>query len=76
MMDETCNGYTNYKTWSVALFIQNDEFLYNCAKNCRGNYAQFRHMMEDLNRPYTPDGVDWYDDEINLSEIKDMMEEL
>ena len=28
------NGWTNYETWNVALWIQNDEFLYNTAKAC------------------------------------------
>ena len=28
------NGYANYETWNAALWMQNDEFLYNTAKAC------------------------------------------
>ena len=28
-MDETYNGYKNYETWCTALWINNDEGLYN-----------------------------------------------
>lgn len=28
------NGWTNYESWNVALWIDNDEDLYNLAKDC------------------------------------------
>ena len=34
MTDTTYNGWTNYETWNAALWIGNDEFLYNTAKAC------------------------------------------
>ena len=29
---ETYNGWANYETWNVALYINNDYVLYNLAK--------------------------------------------
>ena len=38
------NGYANYETWNVALWIGNDEGLYNEAKRL----AKFGRMYQDL----------------------------
>ncbi len=32
MTDTTYNGYTNYHTWNVALWIANDETIYRHAR--------------------------------------------
>jgi hypothetical protein len=34
MTSNTYNGWANYQTWNAALWIGNDEFLYNTAKAC------------------------------------------
>ena len=34
------NGWENYETWNVALWVNNDEGLYNIARRCV-DYKQF-----------------------------------
>jgi hypothetical protein len=85
--DQTYNGWANYETWNVALWIGNDEFLYNTAKACvdfcdntETPYSKFvRCMMEgQIGRMLgaTGDGVSWDDPNINREEINEMMFEL
>jgi hypothetical protein len=87
MTQETYNGYTNYQTWNVALWIQNDEFLYNTAKACvqfcgdnETPWDKFvRCMTEGQIGRYlmqTPDGVKWDSAMINDFQINDLMKDL
>lgn len=70
------NGWTNYETWNVALWIGNDEGLYSIAKQC-ADYDDFQAVMrEDFNSIETPDGVAWNDSGLNHVELDDMMREL
>ena len=38
------NGWANYETWNAALWIGNDEFLYNTAKACVTYREVWRHL--------------------------------
>ena len=81
------NGWTNYETWNVALWIQNDEFLYNTAKACVTYCADWETPFEKFVRCMvegqigrhllqTPDGVTWDSAKINDRQINEMMAEL
>ena len=61
------NGWTNYETWNVALWIQNDEGLYNIACEA-GSYEDFVDYVSEF-MTQTPDGVKWNDPAINACEI-------
>ena len=75
--DTTYNGYTNYETWNVALWIGNDEGLYEWAKSYRNNgYTQFAELLRELGQTETPDGVAWNDSGLDIDELDAMLEEL
>lgn len=45
------NGWTNYETWSIALFIDNDESLYNqlneAKKGFKKDFYAFANWIKD-----------------------------
>jgi hypothetical protein len=68
MFDKTYNGWTNYETWNVVLWMENDEGLYNLRCDCEC-YEQFVEKLYDLGITKTRDGVAWNDSKINVAEI-------
>ena len=85
--NETYNGWTNYETWNAALWMNNDEFLYNTAKACvtfaeadESPWTKFvRCMTEGQIGRYlgaTGDDVSWADPAIDADEMDLMMEGL
>lgn len=80
-MTEKYNGYSNYETWNVCLWISNDEGLYYIAKRSR-SYKNFIDTMAnafsdqtDISHQ-TSDGVSWHDSSINLNEMETFFEDL
>jgi hypothetical protein len=65
------NGYKNYATWNVALWISNDEGLYNIASDC-ANYNEFIDTMRELGSLETPDNVAWNDTGIDRYEVDEV----
>ena len=60
------NGWENYKTWNVALWINNDEGLYNLAQEC-GDYQTFCDCVGS--DAVTGDGVRYNDPDVNVVQI-------
>ena len=76
LTDTTFNGWTNYETWNVSLWLQNDEGLYHMARMYREHgYKSLSHMLMEMS-PTTGDGVKWNDPSLNICELNDMLEEL
>ena len=77
--DGTYNGYANYETWNVILWISNDEGLNEFAAVCQ-NYNDFKARLRemDINSAIayeTPDGVAWNDSAVNLHEVAEFWSE-
>ena len=73
-MTDTMNGWTNYETWNVALWIQNEFEFYAVALAC-GDYREFLAAIVDSDVGLTtPDGVPWFSSAINHAEIDAMIE--
>ena len=83
---ETYNGWANYETWNVALWIGNDEGLYSMAKEYRiTGYKAFAESLRDFCETAdpsntihieTPDGVAWNDPDLDLEALDEMIAEL
>ena len=70
LIDTTYNGWTNYETWNVALWINNDQGLYDLAR-AAGNYEDFVDALEacSFNDLSTGDGINYRDPKVNTVEI-------
>lgn len=75
MSTATFNGWANWETWNVALWIQNDESLYHAARHAT-NYQDLVAMLWDCGSKETPDGCLWDDPAIDGLEINAMMSDL
>ena len=70
------NGWKNHATWNVALWIGNDEGLYDFAKTCE-TYHDFSSQMRDLfDSTETPDRVAWNDSALDVERLDEMILEL
>lgn len=76
------NGWKNYETWNVALWIGNEECLYKLAKRSY-NYYNFickvfnsSHSEVKRFKNETPDGVKWNDELVNRDDMDEFIKEL
>ena len=65
-LDISYNGWENYETWNVALWINNDEGLYNIAMEA-GDYETFCDYLGS--NATTGDGVKYTDPKVNVVQL-------
>ena len=71
--DFLMNGWKNYETWNVTLWIQNDEPLYRLALASAG-FQSFMNQLIEWGCTETKDGVKWVD--ADYSEVQSMFNEM
>ena len=73
--NQTYNGYRNYQTWNVVLWIQNDEGLYKLARECE-DYAAFQETMREFGTMETPDHVAYNDSGLDIDALDELISDL
>ena len=83
----TYNGWATYETWNAALWIQNEDFLYNIAVECVQDCGEdetpwdmfVRCMMQTHIGRFlgcTGDGVAWDSMAIDADEMNELLADL
>ena len=72
MTTATYNGWANYETWNVALWIQNSEGLYNIARR----YDDYSRFVRQMGSNTTPDGVSYSSSKLDYEELSEMLADL
>ena len=72
--DTEYNGWTNYETWNVGLWLGGDAGLYDIARRAL-DYDHLLEMLSMLGSETTGDGVRWDDPKVNGVEINEMLED-
>jgi hypothetical protein len=71
------NGWKNHATWNVALWLMNDEFLYNMVMSLdkEVTYRDFATNYLVYTSAGTPDGVAWLDESLDYEALDEVLQE-
>ena len=71
----TYNGWKNYETWAMALWITNDPYTYNIALHSR-NWTHCRIRLENHGYTESYDGISFRNSRLSGKELTRMIKEL
>jgi len=69
------NGWKNWATWNVSLWIQNDYETYRVARSY-ASYDALIPRLEIMWGQMTPDGARWMDPTIDTAALDEMLTDL
>ena len=75
MSTATFNGWANWETWNVALWIQNEYHIYKVARQY-DRYDALIPRLERMMGQMTPDGARWMDPTIDTAALDEMLADL
>lgn len=78
-MEPRYRGWTNFQTWSAAVWIQQDVNYYWAALEVQNEpkpYDALSGALADAGYTATPDGIDWQDPRINVNELERLIRSL
>jgi hypothetical protein len=74
------NGWKNYETWNVALWMFSDEVMYDIVQTVatlEGDYPAFSSIiLNDYELDATPDGVAWNDPRLDIEALNGTIAEV
>ena len=66
------NGWTNWETWNMHMWIGNDEMFNRLmTQGAKNDWEQFKALAMQFGITKTPDGVSFEDPEVNQDEIRE-----
>jgi hypothetical protein len=74
-METTYNGYANYATWNVSMFLTSDEGLYNLVKRF-DSWQMCKNALESFGLTETCDNISFDDPDLDINELDEMLAEL
>ena len=78
--DTDYNGWKNYETWNVALWLGNEYVLYNATRGFTGYKTPYLSLRRELKDAFgytmTKDGVSLWDPKLDIEELNEMIEEM
>ena len=74
-MTNTYQGWKNYETWNVSLWINNDPGFYSLAQGC-SEIGDLIDCLFSQGWTHTPDGVEFDGPELDYEALDDLVKEI
>jgi hypothetical protein len=69
------NGFKNWETWNVALWINNDPGFYSLAQDAQ-EIGDFIDCVYSQGHTHTPDGAEFDGPELDYERLDDLIREI